>query len=32
MQRGKQVEYVCTAGIGEMIGAQGYARMHMEKY
>ena len=32
MQRGKQVEYICTADIGEMIGAQGYVRMLMEKY
>jgi hypothetical protein len=28
---GKQVEYVFTAGIGEMLGARGYAGMHMEK-
>jgi len=27
--RGKQVEYVCTAGMGKILGAQGYDEMNM---
>jgi hypothetical protein len=30
--RGKQVEYVCLVGMGKMLGARGYTRMHMEKF
>jgi hypothetical protein len=26
-----QLEYVCTVGMGKMLGAQGYVGMHMEK-
>jgi hypothetical protein len=28
--RGKQLEYICTVDMDKMLGAQGYARMHME--
>jgi hypothetical protein len=29
--RGKKVEYVCTTDMGKILGAQGYAKMHMER-
>jgi len=28
---GKQVEYVCTAGMGKMFGEWGYVQMHMAR-
>ena len=27
---GRQLEYICTVDMGEMLGARGYAKMHME--
>ena len=29
--KGRQLEYICIVGMGKMLGAQGYARVHMEK-
>jgi hypothetical protein len=28
---GRQLEYICTVSMGKILGARGYARMHMEK-